>query len=301
MASGKPFSIYKHGFSNPHPWSKNLQCNAYMSNGKAALKCPAYKKRRARLENIVNCISSMDKYQRVFDVSTLDSDRPAFMRRNAFKVKSSRPNFNEKKNRWYERLEAAPVEAKKERYTSCVKFYYHLETLHGYGKNLVSYFCSSGVSESFDLTALEPVHCSTYMPSRSMELVPSMHRSQGTPRITLPNYYDDYTNSKTMEFVMGRSVDRMARKSKFSMFEFRGEIPEIPNKKKRASLPAITTGNNEDSAGTLFISLFNFRLPHFRLVFVSWLFFVHRDFAPDARRKCLVEIFLHLLSLWSPN
>lgn len=136
----KPFCAFRSGYSNFHIWDKKYQCNAFMTNGKPTIRCPEYKKKKSNLELIINKISDKEREpNKTGDLTRIIEDRPAFLRRNTKKVRYYKPNFNEKKNTFFENLTSNLKVIQKEFFNKISKHYFHLETFHGYGMFFIEF------------------------------------------------------------------------------------------------------------------------------------------------------------------
>lgn len=116
----------------PKPWKPNY-CSSFTLQSKIALRCPEYKKRVKRLEDVIQKLTNADKDSMIYDISNMENDVP-YLRRNSEKVRLNAIKVVEKRNAFVEKLIQIPDKMKKENFAKLNKFCFHLERYHGHRK-----------------------------------------------------------------------------------------------------------------------------------------------------------------------
>uniref|UniRef100_A0A914YTK1 Uncharacterized protein n=1 Tax=Panagrolaimus superbus TaxID=310955 RepID=A0A914YTK1_9BILA len=158
----KEIQIFKFAVVNASiNWKSRKRCNAFMKDAKAARRCPEYKIRERKLEEIIEKIvdfrDNNDHFEPAWKEAASFSENTApkrFLRRNAKKFRMSTPFYNQKRNDFIEMLRENGKEIRTKKYAENVQFNFHLESFHGY--------------DAFDLTC-EPGALDSMLPPKTLD------------------------------------------------------------------------------------------------------------------------------------
>uniref|UniRef100_A0A914PFT8 Uncharacterized protein n=1 Tax=Panagrolaimus davidi TaxID=227884 RepID=A0A914PFT8_9BILA len=207
-AKGKKLQVFKFSVINASiNWKSRKRCNYFMKDGKAAHRCPEYKARGKKLEEVIekigdfrdNCDHFIPAWKEA--VSFSESTIPkGYLRRNAKKFRMARPFYNQKRNEFNDLMREKPKQIQAKKYAENINFIHHLETFHGYDAN--DLICEPNALDSmllpspnvdrfsqdsernFSRQTLPPFHPTKFesqLPSSRQLMLPPPHSRNGAP------------------------------------------------------------------------------------------------------------------------
>uniref|UniRef100_A0AC34FDA2 Uncharacterized protein n=1 Tax=Panagrolaimus sp. ES5 TaxID=591445 RepID=A0AC34FDA2_9BILA len=162
-SSKRKLQVFKFSVINASiNWKSRKRCNAFMKDAKIARRCPEYKARGRKLEEIikknVDFRDNNDHFEPAWKEAASFSENngipKSYLRRNAKRFRMSAPYYNQKRNDFIEMLRKNGKEIRTKKYTENVQFNFHLESFHGY--------------DAFDLTS-DPGALDSMLPSKTLD------------------------------------------------------------------------------------------------------------------------------------